>query len=192
MVEKSLIPLIVQDLETKQVLCLFYCNEDSIRLMRETGFVWRFSRRTGKQVKKGETSGNLQKLVKLTYDCDSDALLAVVKQQGSGACHLNRWSCFSKSRLRSWNVLDELCTVIGRRRKSPREGSFVASIINKPRALGKKLLEEAKELEEALLKKPDEEVVWEAADLIFFTLLTLENRRIDIEEVLRELRRRRK
>jgi len=188
---EKLLPLIVQDAKSKQVLSLFYANAESLRLMRKTGFVWRYSRRQEKQLMKGATSGNVQQLVSLAWDCDRDALLAVVKQVGNGACHLRRWSCFGKERQRCWGVLDELCEVIKERKKKPTANSYVASIVGSREKIGEKLAEEASELAEALSKKPGKEVVWEAADLLFFTLVALENRGVEVQEVLRELMRRR-
>ena len=190
--KEELMPLIVQDNETKQVLSLFYCNKEAISRMKKTGFVWRYSRRYGKVMKKGATSGNFQKIADLKYDCDNDALLARVEQMGDGACHTGKWSCFDKEKERSWGVLEELIAVIEDRKKNPKKKSYVSSIIRKPDKIGDKLVEEAVELEEAIMEKPDKEVVWEAADLLFFTLVGLENRGIDLQKVLEELKRRRK
>ncbi|MEK6954339.1 MAG: bifunctional phosphoribosyl-AMP cyclohydrolase/phosphoribosyl-ATP diphosphatase HisIE [Candidatus Micrarchaeota archaeon] len=190
--KEKLIPLIVQDYETKQVLSLFYCNKEAIARMKKTGYVWRFSRRYGKLMKKGESSGNFQKIVDLKYDCDKDALLARVEQMGDGACHTGKWSCFGKEKEKSWGVLEELIAVIEDRKKNPKKKSYVSSIINKPEEIGDKLIEEAGELEEAILQKQDKEVVWETADLLFFTLVGLENRGIDLQKVLEELKRRSK
>ncbi len=190
--KEELIPLIVQDYETKQVLSLFYCNKEAISRMKKTGYVWRYSRRYGKVMKKGTTSGNFQKIRELKYDCDKDALLVRVEQIGNGACHTEKWSCFGKGKERSWGVLEELIDVIGDREKNPKKKSYVSSIINKPDEIGDKLIEEAGELNEAILEKPDKEVVWEAADLLFFTLVGLENRGVDLQKVLEELKGRRK
>lgn len=189
---KNLLPLIVQDEETKQVLSLFYCNEESVKLMKETGYVWRYSRQYGKQMKKGATSGNTQKIISLEYDCDNDALLATVKQEGKNACHTGKWSCFSAKKNRSWGALEELISVINQRRQSRSKKSYVASIVKSPKKIGEKLTEEAAELAEAIGEKEDSEVVWEAGDLLFFTLVALENRNIDVEKVIQELKRRRK
>jgi phosphoribosyl-ATP pyrophosphohydrolase/phosphoribosyl-AMP cyclohydrolase len=189
---EKLIPLIVQDASTKQVLSLFYCNEESVRLMAQTGFVWRYSRSKGMQMRKGDTSGNLQKVRELLYDCDNDAVLAIVDQQGEGACHTGTWSCFTARKMRPWGVLDELCGVIAKRKSEPKAGAYTSQLVQSPRQLAEKLTEEAGELGEALLEKPDAEVVWEAADLLYFTLVALENRGIDAEKVLEELKRRRK
>lgn len=189
---QKLVPLVVQDFETKQVLSLFYCNNESIKLMKKTGFVWRYSRSRKKLQQKGATSGNTQKIINLSKDCNGNSMLAIVKQEGQGACHLNQWSCFSKRKGTSWGVLEELCKVIESRRKNPSQNSYTASLLKKPSRIGKKLLEEAKELTGAMLEKQKPEVVWEAADLLFFTLLSLQARGVDLEEVIQELKRRRR
>ncbi|MDP3741874.1 MAG: phosphoribosyl-ATP diphosphatase [Candidatus Micrarchaeota archaeon] len=190
----KLIPLIVQDNETKQVLSLFYCNKKSIALMKKTGYVWRYSRQYKKQMQKGATSGNTQRIISLEYDCDRDAFLATVKQEGENACHTGKWSCFSAKQNTSWGYLEELMAVIKQRRQSKKQNkkSYVASIVNSPKKIGAKLREEAAELAEAIGEKERKEVVWEAADLLFFTLVALENRRVSAEEVIQELKRRRK
>ncbi|MBI3587964.1 bifunctional phosphoribosyl-AMP cyclohydrolase/phosphoribosyl-ATP diphosphatase HisIE [Candidatus Micrarchaeota archaeon] len=188
---EKLIPLIVQDADSKQVLSLFYCNEESMEKMRRTGLVWRYSRSRQMQMMKGATSGNAQKIVSLSLDCDRDALLAIVKQEGKGACHTGEWSCFGNVKGRSWGALDELCEVIASRKANPPKNSYVAGITGNPQAVAGKLEEEAEELAEAMLEKNDSEVVWEAADLLFFTLVALESRNVPIEAVLQELKRRR-
>jgi len=188
----KLLPLIVQDEETKQVVSLFYCNKESIALMKKTGYIWRYSRKYKTQMKKGATSGNTQKMIRLQYDCDKDALLAIVTQEGKNACHTGKWSCFSAKKNRSLGFLDDLISVIKQRRRGKTKGSYVASIVNSPKKIGEKLTEEAAELAEAISKKEKSEVVWEAADLLFFTLVALANRGVDVEKVIQELKRRRK
>lgn len=188
---KRLVPLVVQDAETKQVLSLVYANRDALRKIAETQMVWRWSRSKKRLAMKGESSGNTQEIVELRKDCDGDALLALVKQAGTGACHLGGWSCFAEKKERSWGVLDELCRTIRERNATRPKKSYVASLLRKPAAIGEKLVEEAGELGEAMLEKPESEVIWEAADLLFFLLVTIEARGVDAEKVLDELKRRR-
>ena len=190
--DKGLLPLIVQDAASGQVLSLFYANQQAVGKMKKTGFVWRYSRSQRKLVQKGATSGSVQQVVRLLEDCDGDALLVQVRQQGKGACHAGGWSCFEQTKSRSWKLLDELCEVIAQRKLSPKRGSYVSKIVGDRAEIGFKLEEEAGELKEALLEKNDKEVVWEAADLLFFTLVALENRAIDAQRMLQELERRRK
>ncbi len=190
--ENGLVPLIVQDAESKQVLSLFYASPASLQKMKKTGFVWRYSRSQQKIMKKGATSGNVQRIAAILPDCDSDTLLVLVKQSGKGACHTGAWSCFGEEKARNWGVLDELGNVLAERKRKPRTGSYTSELFAQPTKIGEKLKGEAAELEEAMLGKPDSEVVWEAADLLFFTLVALQQRGIDVERVLQELKRRRK
>jgi phosphoribosyl-AMP cyclohydrolase len=92
--EKGLIPAIVQDVENGEVLMLAYMNETSFKMTLETGFTHFWSRSRQKYWKKGETSGCLQEVKEICYDCDSDTLLIKVKQQGEGACHTGNRTCF--------------------------------------------------------------------------------------------------
>ncbi|RLI71312.1 phosphoribosyl-AMP cyclohydrolase [Archaeoglobales archaeon] len=89
----GIIPVITQDVETKEVLMLAYANEEAIKKTIETGFAHYWSRSRKKLWKKGETSGNVQKVVEIRIDCDNDALLYLVKQKGV-ACHTGNYSCF--------------------------------------------------------------------------------------------------
>lgn len=91
--EKNLIPVIAQDVKTKEVLMLAYANREAVELTLKTGFAHYWSRSRKKLWKKGETSGNVQKIVEVRYDCDCDALLYIVEQKGN-ACHTGNYSCF--------------------------------------------------------------------------------------------------
>jgi len=92
--EKGLIPAIAQDAETGEVLMLAYMNEDSLKKTLETGEMWYWSRSRKELWHKGETSGNIQKVKEIYYDCDADALLAKIEQVGGVACHTGNRSCF--------------------------------------------------------------------------------------------------
>ncbi|HOO55427.1 MAG TPA: phosphoribosyl-AMP cyclohydrolase [bacterium] len=92
--EAGLIPCIVQDEESKDILMMAWMNKESIKKTLESGTTWFWSRSRQEFWNKGATSGNMQMLKKLLYDCDGDTLVAIVKQQGSGACHTGNWSCF--------------------------------------------------------------------------------------------------
>ncbi len=186
----KLFPIVVQDYYSKQVLSLVYADKTALAKTRQTGFLWRYSRKFKKVLKKGATSGNTQEIVSLKRDCDKDAFLAVVKQNGSGACHLPQYSCFEKEKQRPWEILDDLINVIRSRRLKPTR-SYTSRLLKNKALIAQKLCEEASELADAL-SLDKKEVVWEAADLLYFTLAALENARVDVEEVLEELRRRRK
>lgn len=180
----GLVPVIVQDADGGSVLSLFYANSDAVAKMEKEGYVWRYSRRLGRLIQKGEQSGNVQKIVEMKPDCDSDALLVRVKPEGP-ACHTGEYSCFGVEK----PLLPELLEVIADRKKNPKEGSYVSSIVGSREKVVAKLREELVELIEA---EKDSEIAWEAADLLFFMLVYLENRGVTFERVLEELKGRRK
>ncbi len=182
--KEGLVPMIIQDANSGTVLSLFYANEEAIDRMTKEGYVWRYSRKLGRVIKKGETSGNYQKVVSMQNDCDSDALLVKVIPKGP-ACHTNAYSCFGQEK----PILQELIGVISSRKKEPNPNSYVSSIVNDRDMVVSKLKEELTELIEA---ENEDEVVWEAADLLFFMFVYLENREVGFKQVLEELRRRRK
>ncbi|MBI5051173.1 phosphoribosyl-ATP diphosphatase [Candidatus Micrarchaeota archaeon] len=177
----GLVPMVVQDANTGEVLSLFYANEESIKKMNETGYVWRYSREQKKVVQKGEISGNTQRVLSISMDCDRDALLALVSPEGP-ACHKGTASCFEKSE----PLLSELVSVIKGRKKSG--SSYTSKIVRAKGAIIEKLREECEELIEA---KSEKDITWEAADLLYFMLVYLENRQVGFYQVLKELRNRR-
>jgi phosphoribosyl-ATP pyrophosphohydrolase/phosphoribosyl-AMP cyclohydrolase len=177
----KLIPTITQD-ETGQVLTLAYSSRGSLKKTFETGRVWYFSRSRDKLWMKGETSGNYQDFLKVRRDCDRDALLITARQKGA-ACHTGSYSCFGDKRF----SLYELYDVVRSRLKEPVPISYTAKLDDE--MVRRKLLEEAKELVEA---KGGEEVIWEVADLLYFLTVLLAKERVTIDDVLFELRRRRR
>ncbi|MDO8553671.1 MAG: bifunctional phosphoribosyl-AMP cyclohydrolase/phosphoribosyl-ATP diphosphatase HisIE [Candidatus Micrarchaeota archaeon] len=181
--DAGLVPMIVQDATSGVVLSLFYANEDAVKKTKETGYLWRYSRSRKKLMKKGEESGNFMKVVSLSEDCDSDALLVKVKPEGP-ACHTGSYSCFGEKK----RILCELIEVIKDRKANPKKDSFTSSIVSDRSKIIAKLREECEELIDA--EKPSD-IKWEAADLLFFMLVYLENRQISFEDVLTELRKRR-
>lgn len=92
----GLIPAIVQDEKSKDVLMMAYMDAEAVKRTLETGTTWFWSRSRKEYWNKGATSGNVQKVKKIYYDCDSDTLLVIVDQQGAGACHTGEWSCFHR------------------------------------------------------------------------------------------------
>ena len=178
----SLIPTIVQD-RAGQVLMLAYSNRKSLSRTFATGKMHYFSRSRQQLWQKGETSGHYQQLLRMRSDCDRDTLLAVVDQT-EVACHLGSYSCFGDRQF-SWQ---ELYAVISDRFENSPPGSYTAKLKTGD-LLAEKILEEAQEVVEA---EEREHIVWEAADLLFFLTAKLARHGIGIDEVLHELRRRRK
>ncbi|MBD3291030.1 bifunctional phosphoribosyl-AMP cyclohydrolase/phosphoribosyl-ATP diphosphatase HisIE [candidate division KSB1 bacterium] len=179
--KNDLIPTITTD-TAGQVLMLAYSSRESLQKTFETGRMWYYSRSRSQLWMKGETSGNMQDFVKFRTDCDSDALLATVRQT-EAACHFDNYSCFGDKKF----DLYELYDVIRERFDNPRQGSYTATLTDVK--VREKLLEEAKEVVEA---EEREHIIWEAADVLYFLTVLLAKSNIGIDDVLNELRRRRK
>ena len=181
----GLAPMVVQDADSGAVLSLFYANREAFERTGKTGFLWRYSREHGRVMKKGETSGNCMRVVSIHADCDSDALLVRVLPQGP-ACHTGAVSCFGSGSV--GGVIGELAAVIAERRKNPAD-SYASRVVADRGLCVAKLREE---LEELIAAEGNANLSWEAADLLFFTLVYVENRGGKLSDVLGELRRRRK
>jgi phosphoribosyl-ATP pyrophosphohydrolase/phosphoribosyl-AMP cyclohydrolase len=132
---------------------------------------------------KGESSGNTLKLIRLRADCDRDALLAVVEPAGP-TCHTGAWSCFRADRRYTWEFLQSIIT---ERFKNPRPGSYTATLDDE--LVREKVMEEA---EEVCTAKTHDEIVWEAADLLYFSTALITRAGVTVQEVLDELDRRHK
>jgi phosphoribosyl-ATP pyrophosphohydrolase/phosphoribosyl-AMP cyclohydrolase len=177
---EELLPTVVRD-QAGRVLMLAYSNDESLRRTFAEGRMSYFSRSRRCLWRKGDTSGHFQEWLKLRADCDSDALLATVTQQGA-ACHDGRYSCFGDDRF-AWQ---DLFAVVDERLRKTGPGSYTRSLSKTK--VRQKLLEEAAEM---VLAKKKHQVVWEAADLLYFTTVLLARERISQEQVMRELQRRR-
>jgi phosphoribosyl-ATP pyrophosphohydrolase/phosphoribosyl-AMP cyclohydrolase len=196
---RGLVPAIVQDAQTGQVLMLAYMNEESLRRTLETGETWFWSRSRAELWHKGATSGNTQRVVEVRYDCDGDTLLVRVAPSGP-ACHTGQQSCFYR-RLpddveagpppAAGGVLPHLEAVIQDRKAHPRPGSYTCQLFDEglPRIV-KKVGEEAIETLVAAQSEADERLVSEIADLVYHTLVLLAARDLSWEEVEAELARR--
>ncbi len=196
---QGLVPAIIQDANTHQVLMLAYMNEASLQRTLETGETWFWSRSRGELWHKGATSGNRQRVVEVRYDCDADTLLVRVEPAGP-ACHTGQQSCFYR-RLPdgaeigapppSSQVLPHLEAVIQDRKTHPRPDSYTCQLLDagQPRIL-KKVGEEAIEILIAAQSEGDERLVSELADLTYHALVLLAARGLSWANVEAELARR--
>ncbi|MEI7474343.1 MAG: bifunctional phosphoribosyl-AMP cyclohydrolase/phosphoribosyl-ATP diphosphatase HisIE [bacterium] len=180
----GLIPTIVQDVKTKQVLMLAYCNKEALTKSLETGKATYFSRSRNNLWTKGETSGNTQKLLTARYDCDRDSLLYMVEQQGP-ACHTGEYSCFGSKDF----SLNELYDVLKERFDNLPENSFTTKLFKNEHFLKRKINEETYEVITAV---DSTELGWEVADLSYFVLCLMVKNGLTVQEVLNNLASRRK
>jgi phosphoribosyl-AMP cyclohydrolase / phosphoribosyl-ATP pyrophosphohydrolase len=187
--QNNLIPTIVQDFNSKNVLMLAYSNKDSLKKAINSRKGIYFSRSRNKIWVKGETSGNTQKLIKVKADCDKDTLLFSVKQKGV-ACHKGNYSCFGSKSI-DVTFLNELMQVLKQRKNSNSNKSYTKKLFENPELLKSKIQEEALEVIEAInLEKKD--LIWEISDLLYFLMVTMQAKEISIKEIMQELKRRRK
>lgn len=227
--ENGLVPAILQDEETGEVLMMAYMNKDALQKTIETKSAWFYSRKRRVLWQKGETSGNFQQVREIYYDCDGDTLLLKVTPKGP-ACHTGNKSCFYRvlipktgdennktintsdipldekhvSQANNYSVtikrpddalkiLEELTNVIDSRFKELPEDSYVAKLYKGGRErILKKVGEEASEVIIASMTKRKADIIYEAADLIFHLLIAMRYDGISIEEIMEELKRRRK
>ena len=187
----ALIPVVVQDVKNNNVLMVAFTNDEALELTKTTGYMHYWSRSRQRIWKKGETSGNVQKVVELRTDCDSDAILARVEQTGV-ACHTGSYSCFSDSSFPPEDVIAELWRVFDERKRGNCESSYTCRLFNNRNLLLKKIAEESSEVTLAAKDKQRGEIVYEAADLLYHLLVLLYDEGITLDEVFKELEGRRK
>lgn len=200
--QKGLVPAVVQDVSTGAVLMLAYMNRESLAKTIETGTTWFYSRSRQELWNKGATSGHMQQVREMYYDCDGDTLLVKVEQVGA-ACHEGTFSCFSRKfgdaeptqtdrPITPEDVLPALYEVIEERRQNPVEGSYTHSLFEKGQdKILKKIGEEAAETIIASKNNSQGEVIYEMADLWYHCLVLLAWHGVDLEELLSELEKRR-
>ena len=192
--ERGLVPCIVQDWATGEVLTLAYMNRESLRRTRETGEMHFFSRSRQELWHKGATSGNTQKVRAIRYDCDADALLALVEPAGP-ACHTGERSCFHRGELRAGAPFETLPTLertIAARSVARPPGSYTARLLDDPGLAGAKVQEEAEEVVRAVREESDERVAEEAADVVYHLAVLLRARGLTLADAERVLDGRRK
>jgi phosphoribosyl-ATP pyrophosphohydrolase/phosphoribosyl-AMP cyclohydrolase len=193
--ERGLIPAIVQNATTAEVLTLAYMNRESLARKIETKETWFWSRSRNELWHKGETSGNTQRVVSLALDCDRDAIVVLVEPAGP-ACHTGANSCFNSVEELETNlggVLDRLYQLIESRERERPEGSYTTYLFNEGLdKILKKVGEEAAETIIAAKNEDDARLVSEVSDLVYHLLVLLVARGVSLEEVRDELEQRRK
>lgn len=191
---QGLIPAIVQDYVTHEVLTLAYMNRESLRISLAEGATCFWSRSRSCLWRKGETSGNTQKIVALRADCDGDALVVEVKKNGP-ACHTGAESCFFDTLYEDEAVkpfsLAALLSLVQGRRDAPVEGSYTTYLFAKGREkILKKVGEECTEVLIAGAKNDREETLYELGDLTYHLMVLMADMGFSLEDVVRELARR--
>lgn len=196
--DDGLVPAVVQDAVSKEVLMLAYMNRESLAKTLETGETWFWSRSRGELWNKGATSGHKQKVRSIAYDCDGDALLVQVEQIGP-ACHTGRYTCFhdeikpdgnaerepSADRFR---MLGELERIIAKRYAERPEGTYTTYLFEKGiDKILKKVGEETAEVIIAAKNRDNDELRYETADLIFHMMVLLRERGLPLDDVMAEL-----
>lgn len=218
--DEGLVPAIVQDVDTRRVLMMAYMNRESLKLSLESGETWFWSRSRQELWNKGATSGNVQKIVSLKYDCDGDTLLVEVKPKGP-ACHTGALTCFhneiiglpesgsdqdnkeeagssansnkasSTAAERRFEVLAELESVIAERERERPEGAYTTYLFDKGvDKILKKIGEEASETIIAAKNKDNDELRLEVSDLMYHLLVLLQERKLPLDDIMSELSRR--
>ncbi len=174
----GLVPCVVQDYSSGEVLTLAYMNEQALRRTRETGELHLWSRSRGEQWHKGETSGNVQAVRALRLDCDGDTLLALVEPAGP-ACHTGEWSCFHRGQMSPEALFQTLPTLertLAQRARERPEGSYTVELLDNPPRIGEKVMEEAEEVARAAREESVQRVDEEAADVLYHLLVLLRSR----------------
>ena len=192
--EKGLIPAIVQDHYTKEVLTLAYMNKESLAITIDEGMTCFWSRSRQELWRKGETSGNRQHVVSITADCDGDALVVEVVKDGP-ACHTGAESCFFNGvylseELKAFSY-EGLYELIKGRKTAPKEGSYTTYLFEKGMdKILKKVGEECTEVIIGAAKADKAETVYEIADLTYHVMVLMVQMGITVEDITRELEKR--
>ncbi|HET7522041.1 MAG TPA: bifunctional phosphoribosyl-AMP cyclohydrolase/phosphoribosyl-ATP diphosphatase HisIE [Bacillales bacterium] len=198
--ENGLIPAIVQDVQSKEVLTLAYMNEEALQKSLQTKETWFYSRSRKELWHKGETSGHTQRIVDIRYDCDRDALVVLVEPAGP-ACHKGSYSCFADSLLGEksdarpdrFAILNDLESLIAERAAERPEGSYTTYLFDQGvDKILKKVGEEAGEVIIAAKNRSHDELQWEVADLFYHVLVLLREQRLPLDDVFRALEERHK
>ncbi len=198
--EEGLIPVIAQDYRTGEIRMLAWANKEAVKKTLETGYAHYYSRSRKELWKKGETSGELQRVREVRVDCDEDALIYVIEQEKNRACHTGERNCFFRNiegekidKPLPFEALPRLQEIIRDRLERKPEGSYTVKLAEK--GLDKviqKFGEEAVETLIALKNKDKGEILYETADMLYMLTLALTMEGIDVSEVMEELIKRMK
>jgi phosphoribosyl-ATP pyrophosphohydrolase/phosphoribosyl-AMP cyclohydrolase len=200
--EDGLLPCVVQDWRTGAVLTVAYMNEEALTRTRESGETWFWSRSRQELWHKGETSGNVQRVRELRWDCDADTLLALVEPAGP-ACHTGERTCFFQGATEPapHEALPALERVVASRKADlgdrihpvpPRTASYTGQLLSDPPSIGEKVQEEAEEVARAAREESDERVAEEAADVLYHLTVLLASRDLSLADAYEVLNARRR
>jgi len=192
--DRGLVACVVQDWRSGEVLMLAYMNAEALARTRETGELHFFSRSREELWHKGATSGNTQALKAIRYDCDADALLALVEPSGP-ACHTGQRTCFYRGQLQPaapHEALPTLERTIADRAAARPGGSYTAALLADPERIGEKVQEEAEEVARAAREESSERVAEEAADVLYHLAVLLAGRGLSLQDAERVLDGRRR
>jgi phosphoribosyl-ATP pyrophosphohydrolase/phosphoribosyl-AMP cyclohydrolase len=188
----GIIPVVVQDVETKAVLMLGFMNEEALRKTIESKKVTFWSRTKKRLWEKGEVSGNTLKLISISADCDNDALLILAKPQGP-TCHTGAYSCFGSEKQNGLEFLQELFDLIVARKKELPKNSYTTSLFKKGLVkILAKVKEESDEVLQAAKKETKKRLIEESSDLLYHLFVLLAQKNISLTDIIQELQRRKK
>jgi len=194
--EKGLIPVVAQDYRTGEIRMVAYANREAIERTLQTGYAHYYSRSRRKIWKKGETSGELQRVKEIRVDCDNDTLIYIIEQEKNVACHTGERNCFYRDlngnrvieKPLPFEVLQRLQEVLKDRIEKLPEGSYTTKLVKQGfDRIVQKFGEESVETLIALMNRNKQQVIYESADLLYHWLLALSYLGIDIVEILEEL-----
>jgi phosphoribosyl-ATP pyrophosphohydrolase/phosphoribosyl-AMP cyclohydrolase len=181
--ERGLVPCVIQDWRSGEVLTLAYMNQEALQRSKDTGQLHLFSRSRNELWHKGATSGNTQAVKALRYDCDADAILALVEPHGP-ACHTGERTCFFTGDLTAapHEALPGLERTLDQRAAERPDGSYTAALLADPQRIGEKVEEEAEEVARAAREETDERVAEEAADVLYHLAVLLKSRGLSLAD----------
>jgi len=197
--EKGLIPVVAQDYRTGEIRMVAYANREAVEKTLETGYAHYYSRSRKKLWKKGETSGELQRVREIRVDCDEDTLVYLIEQEKNRACHTGERNCFYRDiegnyaldKPLPFETLPRLQEVLYERIEKLPEGSYTTKLVKEGfDRIVQKFGEEAVEVLVALMNRDKEQIIYESADMLYHWLLALSYLGIDETAVMEELAKR--